>query len=58
MTGWAQVRTDDGGDQLGRGEVPKGTPGAVPVRYEVDLLGRRVAVAWTVPAPGAEDHWG
>lgn len=39
------------------GEVPEGTPGAVPVRFEVDMLGRRVPVAWVVPAPGAADHW-
>lgn len=58
MSGWAEVHDDGEGDGLGPGEVLEGTPGAVPVRYEVDVLGRRVPVAWTVPAPGAEGHWG
>lgn len=58
MTGWADVpldpRDDDG---LGPGEVPEGTPGAVPIRFRVDVLGRRVPVAWTVPVRGAQGHW-
>ena len=56
MRGWAEVHADGDGDGLGAGEVPEGTPGAVPIRYEVDLLGRRVPVAWVVPAEGARDH--
>lgn len=58
MSGWAEVRPEPGDrDRLGPGEVPEGTPGAVPCRYEVDLFGRRVPVAWTVPVEGAADHW-
>lgn len=57
MSGWAEVNPESSGEVLGPGEVPEGTPGAVPIRYEVDLLGRRVPVAWTVPAEGARDHW-
>ncbi|WP_420112333.1 hypothetical protein [Pseudactinotalea sp.] len=57
MSGWAEVRPENSGGGLGPGEVPEGTPGAVPIRFDVDLLGRRVPVAWTVPAAGARDYW-
>lgn len=57
MSGWAEVRPENGGAGFGPGEVPEGTPGAVPVRFEVDVLGRRVPVAWAVPAEGARGHW-
>lgn len=57
MSGWAVVHDDGGDDGLGPGEVPEDTPGAVPVRFRVDVLGRRVPVAWVVPAEGARDHW-
>lgn len=57
MSGWAEVRPESAGDGLGPGEVAEATPAAVPIRYEADMLGRRVPVAWTVPAEGARDHW-
>lgn len=57
MTGWAVVPVEDDVDGLGPGEVPEGTPGAVPIRFRADMPGRRVAVAWAVPADGARDHW-
>ncbi|SLM96633.1 hypothetical protein FM103_02370 [Corynebacterium xerosis] len=57
MSGWAQVRPESSGEGLGPREVPEGTPGAVPIRFRVDVFGRRVPVAWTVPAEGARDHW-
>lgn len=57
MAGWAEVTPENDGNGLGPGEVPEGTPGAVPIRYRVDVLGRRVPIAWAVPAAGARDHW-
>lgn len=61
MTGWAEYRLGDDPARDGLvvlpGEVPEGTPGAVPVRFEADLLGRRVPVAWAVPAAGAAGYW-
>ena len=29
----------------------------LPVRFEVDMLGRRLPVAWVVPVDGAQGHW-
>ncbi|MGO1975993.1 hypothetical protein [Brachybacterium tyrofermentans] len=57
MSGWTEARPENADDGPGPGEVPEGTPGAVPIRFEVDLFGRRVPVAWTVPTEGAREHW-